>query len=166
MSEIKMQYAASAALTISPASLASDANHLAGVEGDAFDNSSNEYLGATAAGKITTGTSPTTAKEIRVYFVGIMEDSTWPNVFDGTASAETVSSAGTRDAICKLAAVIATDATSNRTYYFGPVDVPSLFGGIMPKKVVPFVTHSTAAALNATGSNHAIYLTPYTQQIA
>lgn len=165
MSEIKMQYAASVALTISPASLATDANLLAGVESDAVDNSTDEYLDFQLAGKITQGTTPTTGKEIRVYVVGLIEDSTWPDVFDGTASAETVTSSGIRDSVCKLAAVMATDATSDRVNWFGPVSVASLFGGMVPKKFVVFVTHNTGVNLNATGGNHAIYVTPATQQI-
>lgn len=165
MTDIKMKYGASVALTISPASLATDSNLLAGVESNAVDNSSDLNLDFHLAGKITQGTTPTTGKEIRVYVVGLIEDSTWPDVFDGTASAETVTSSGIRDSICKLAAVMATDATSDRVNWFGPVSVASLFGGMVPKKFVVFVTHNTGANLNSTSGNHAIHVTPSTQQI-
>jgi len=165
MSDIKLQYVASSAVTISLASLATDANLLAGRESTAIDNSSNEYLDYLLAGQITQGTSPTTAKEIRVYVVGMLNDSTWPDVFDGTDSAETVTSSGIRDSVCRLAAVMATDATSDRVNYFGPVSVAALFGGTLPAKFVVFVTHNTAVNLNATAGNHVISITPVHHQI-
>ena len=159
MSDVKLAYAASAALTITLASVATDANLLTGVESDAIDNTTNKYLDYLLAGKTTTGTSPTDAKEIRVYVAALIEDSTWPDVLDGTGSAETITSSGIRDAVLKLANVIPTNNTSDRTYWFGPLSVAALFGGTLPKKFVVFVTHNTAVNLNSTGSNHAIYVT-------
>jgi len=163
--DIKLAYAASSAVTITLASLATDTNLLAGRESAQVDNTTNLYADYLLAGIITVGTTPTTAKEIRVYVVALMEDATYPDVFDGTDSAETVSGVGTRDSICKLAAVIPTIATSNLSYYFGPVSVASLFGGVMPKKFVVFVTHNTAVDLHATAGNHAIYITPVFSKI-
>jgi len=164
--DIKLAYGSSSALTVTLASLATDANLLAGRESTGVDNTVNLYQDYLLSGFVTVGTTPTTAKEIRVYVVGLMEDATYPDVFDGTDSAETVSGVGTRDGICKLAAVIATIATSNLAYYFGSVSVASLFGGTMPKKFVVFVTHNTAVNLNATGGNHAIYVTPVFSTVA
>jgi len=158
--DIKLAYGASSALTITLASLATDASLLTGRASTEVSNTVNLFQDYLLAGMITTGTTPTTAKEIRVYVVGLMDDTLYPDVFDGTDSAETVSGVGTRDSVCKLAAVIPTIATSNLAYYFGPVSVASLFGGTMPKKFLAFVTHSTAVNLNATAANHAIYITP------
>lgn len=163
---VKTAYVASSSVTISPASLGSDANFLAGRESNAIDNSSNKYSDYLLSGQITTGTSPTVDKEIRVYVVGISNDSTWPDVFDGTDSAETVTNAGIRDSICKLAAVMRVTATSNVAYWFGPVSVASLFGGVVPLKFVVFVTHNTAVNLNATAGNHVVSITPVYQTIA
>lgn len=158
-SAVKTTYASSAASTITLASLASDTNLLAGRESDAIDNTTNLYLDYLLAGIVTTGTSPTASKEIRVYVVGIANDSTWPDVFDGTDSAETVTTSGIRDSICKLAAVIPTTSTSNVGYWFGPVSVAALFGGTLPKKFIVFVVHNTGVNLNATGGNHVISIT-------
>lgn len=155
----KIEYAASSALTFGLASLATDSNLLAGRESNAVDNTTNKYTDYLLAGKITTGTSPTQGKEIDVFVVGLMEDATFPDVFDGTDSAETVTNAGIRDAVCKPVASIAVSSTSNVGYYFGPVSVASLFGGSLPKKFVVFVTHNTGVALNATAGNHAVYVT-------
>lgn len=159
MADIKLAYASSAALTITLASLGSSATWVAGQESTAVDNTSNKYLDYLLGGKITTGTSPTAAREIRVYVAALVEDSTYPDVLDGTDSAETITSADIRDAALKLAAVLATNDTSDRTYWFGPISVAALFGGVMPKKFVVFITHNTGVALNATGGNHAIYQT-------
>ena len=75
-------------------------------------------------------------------------------MFDGTPSAETVTSEGVRDAFAKLAAVIRIDSTtSNRDYPFF-FSVASMFGGAVPKKVAVFVAHNTGVALNSTGSTH------------
>lgn len=166
MANIKIEYAASSALTITLASLGTSATWVAGRESTEVDNTSNKYLDYLLAGKITTGTSPTDAREIRIYVVGLIEDSTYPDVFDGTDSAETVTSVQIRDSCMRLATVIATNNTSDRTYWFAPVSIAALFGGAMPKKFVVFVTHSTGVNLNSTGGNHAIYVTPVYETIA
>lgn len=160
MADIKLSYAASSAMTITLASLASDNNLLAGRESAAVDNSSNKYLDYLLAGKITTGTSPTVDTQILVYVYGIANDTTYPDVLDGTDSDETITNAGIRDSICKLAAVLTVTATSDVSYWFGPVSVAALFGGTLPLKWGVFVTHNTAVNLNATGGNHVLSITP------
>lgn len=160
IASIKIEYAASSALTITLASLATSATLVAGRESTAVDNTSNKYTDYLLAGKVTTGTSPTASRYIEVWVVALMEDATYPDVFDGTDSAETVTS---RDALAgygRLAAVLPTDSTSDRTYFFGPASVASLFGGSCPKKFVVFVTHSTGVNLNSTGGNQALHVTP------
>jgi hypothetical protein len=158
---IKTAYAASSALTITLASLATSSTWLAGAESDAIDNTSNLYLDYLLAGKITVGTSPTASTEIRVYVVALAEDATYPDVFDGTGSAETVTSAGVGSGFLTLVRRILVDATtSNQAYWFGPVSVASFFGGVLPKKFVIFVSHNSGVNLNSTAGNHAIYITP------
>lgn len=165
-SDVKTKYAASSALTITLASLATSSTWLAGAESDAIDNSTNLYLDYLLAGMVTVGTTPTASTEIRVYVVGMRDDTNWPDVFDGTGSAETVTSAGVGSGFLKLAAVMAVDATtSDRAYYFGPVSVAALFGGACPRKFVAFVTHNTGVNLNATGGNHALNVTPVYQTV-
>jgi hypothetical protein len=152
--DFKIVYAANQVMTITLASLATDANLLTGREGTAIDNTTTLYDDFLLDGKITVGTTPTTAKEIRIYVVGLFGDASWPDVFDGTDSAETVSQVGVRDSACKLAAVMATVATSDQGYPFGPISVAALFGGTLPKKFAVFVTHNTAVNLHATAGNH------------
>ena len=157
----KLVYGSSAALTITLASLATDANLLTGRESTAVDNSANLYLDELIAGKITTGTTPTTAKTIEVWAFGALDDTpTYPDVFDGTDSAETVTSDEIKGAILRPIAILPVLGTSDQAYPFGPVSLASRFGGIVPVHWGIFVTHDTAVNLNATAGNHSIKHTP------
>lgn len=161
MSDIKIAYGSSAAISITLASLATSSSLTAGRESTAIDNTTNKYIDVLVGGKITTGTSPTTAKSILVYVYASYEDTPiYPDVLDGTDSDETFTSADIRNSSVVLACAISTDATSNRTYYIRTFSVANCFGGAMPKFWGLFVTHDTAVALNSTGSNHAIHYTP------
>lgn len=160
---IKTEYAASSAVTITLASLATSSTWLAGRQSDVVDNTTNKYLDYLVAGKITVGTTPTSGTEIRVYVVALTEDSTMPDTITAAGdAAKTLTSAGVRDGCARLAGPpMQVDATtSDRTYWFGPVSVASLFGGVCPKKFVVFVAHNSAVNLNSTGGNHAVYVTP------
>ena len=156
MADILLAYPAATDATITLASLASDTNLLAGVESNAVSNQTNKYLDYFISGKIRTGTSPTTAKSIQVWAVASWDGTNWPDVFDGTASAETITSANHKHAICRLVAELATDATNDRDYHFSGVSIRDLFGGTCPPAFVLFVTHNTAVNLNSTAGNHQI----------
>jgi len=160
MADVKTYYASASDATITLASLASDTNLLDGRQSAAIDNSSNLYLDYLVSGKVTTGTSPTTLRSIEVWAVGSWDGTTWPDVFDGTDSDETITSANHKASICRFVSSMSTDATSDRTYYFGPTSIASAFGGTLPPKFVIFVVHNTAVALNATSSNHQIRIQP------
>jgi hypothetical protein len=67
------------------------------------DNTTELAFDFYVSGKITVGTTPTINTEIRLYLVGSYDGTTWPDVFDGTPSAETVTTAGLRDGYAKLA---------------------------------------------------------------
>jgi hypothetical protein len=159
MATIDLGYAASSAVTITLAALATSSTLLVGRESAPIDNSVNLYLDYLLAGRITTGTSPT-AGSIEVHVVGMVDDTLWPDVFDGTESAETVTNADIKNAVCRPAAAIVTGTTSNQAYDFGPVSVASLFGGTCPRKFACFVTHSSGVNLNATATNHYLKITP------
>ena len=160
MADIKVAYAAASDLTITLASLASDTNLLAGRESAVIDNTSTLALDYLVSGKVTAGTSPTASRSIEVWAVGSWDGTNWPDVFDGTESAETITSADIKASICRLVAAMATANTSDRVYHFGPVSLAAAFGGVLPPKVVLFVTHSTAVALNSTAGNHQIRIQP------
>lgn len=154
MASIKLAYAASSDLTVTNLhSVASSATWVAGWESGAVDNTTNLYLDYLVSAKISVGNSAT-AGQIRVYIVGQLDDSTWPDVFDGTESTETITDTEIRDAICRLGAVSDVDADggTDDVYYLGPFSVAALFGGVCPAKFVVFITHSSGVNLAASGN--------------
>ena len=155
MTTQKIAYAASVAVFGSTDldSLASSSTWLAGWESAVIDNTANLYVDALLAGRFKANNTAPTAGQIQVWIGAILNDTpTYPDVLDGTGSAETITSADIRNSIMKLAAVITTDTTANRVYEFSPVSIAQLFGGIMPNKWFVFVTHSMVQALNTTAS--------------
>lgn len=159
--DIKIAFGASAAYTITVASLASDTNLLAGRESDGVSNASNKYIDFMVAGKIRTGTSPTASRKIEVWGVGALDDTpTYPDVFDGTDSNETVTAAEVKNSALALLAIIGTNATSSVDYPMHPTSLFGAFGGIMPVAHGIFVVHNTAVNLDSTGGNHFFKYTP------
>jgi hypothetical protein len=152
--DVKLAYAASSNLTVTNLnSLASSSTLVAGWESGAVDNTSNLYTDYRIAVKITvSATPPTTGTEIRVYLVGPLDDSTWPDVFDGTESAETITDTEMRDAICRWGASSTVDTTASDVYYLDVPSVAAVFNGNMPKKFVIFITQSSGQALASSGN--------------
>lgn len=165
--DVTLKRGSSAALTISLASLASSATFVAGRESDAVTTAEPaiDYL---LAGKVRVGTTPTIDTQIQVWVYGSFSDApVYPDVIDGADSAETMTSAAIRNAGLALAAVMAVDTTtSDRDYFFAPLSVAALFGGVLPKHWGVFVTHNTGVNLNATGGNHVITATPVYANVA
>jgi hypothetical protein len=151
--DILLKYANSATLTAAVASLASDANLLAGVETSVIDNRTNGYDDYMLSGKITTGSTPTAGRQIEVWAVA-WDGNAWPDVFDGTSSSETITSADIKNVICRPVAIMSTNNSSDRTYHFSGVSLRQVFGGCLPSQCVLFITHNTGVALNATSGNH------------
>lgn len=161
MADIKVSYPAASDLTITLASLASDTNLLVGRQSAVIDNTTNLYLDVLVSGKVTTGTSPTASRSIEVWAVGSWDGTNYPDtVTGGGDAARTLTSADIKASICRLLGAMATSATSNVTYFFGPVSLAAAFGGQMPPKVVLFIVHNTAVALNSTAGNHQIRIQP------
>jgi hypothetical protein len=157
--DIKLAYGASSALTQTNLdALASSSTHVAGWESGAIDNSSSLYEDYIINAKIQLESAGLAAGEIRLYLVAELEDSTWPDVFDGTESAETVTDTEIRDAICWLAAFTQTDTTASRTYYLNCPSVAAVFRGVVPRKFVVFITQSSGAALESTGDPNQVYV--------
>lgn len=159
--DIKLRYAASAAYTISVASLASDPNLVAGRESTAINNSANLYTDFLISGKITTGTTPTDARQIEVWAYGSVNDTPlYPDVLDGTDSAETLTSAFIKQAALAYLGTLPTNNTSDRTYWLRPVSLAQAFGGVVPAYHGLFIVHNTGVNLNATAGNHGFWYTP------
>lgn len=170
MTDIKSKYPAtsSVALTITLASLANDStNLLAGQESTAVDNTADLDLDHMLSGKIRTGTSPTAGNVIEVWAyapISIASGTpTYPDVIDGTNSAETLTSANVKASALRLVWATSVDATSDRDYFIPPTSIAQLFGYLPPFWGV-LVINGSGAALNATGGNHALHYHRVQQQ--
>jgi hypothetical protein len=167
MADFKLKYPATStvALTCDLSSLATNTQNVftSGRESSAVDNTTNLDLDHLLSGKIRTGTSPTAGRTIAVYVIAPISISsgtpTWPDVFDGTDSAETVTSANVLSGCAKLAWACTVDTTTGRDYAFNGISVASLFGGVLPPFWLVYVAHDTAVALDSTAGNHIIHYT-------
>lgn len=164
--DIKLVYPAASDVTITLASLAPSSTLLAGQEGTAVDNSSNLYSDYLASGKVTPNATITAGGRIECWCVGSWDGTTWPDVFDGTNSAETITNANIKASVCRLVASMAVDAAG--TYHFPPTSIASLFGGTLPPKFTFFVTHNTHAtnALSSTAGDHQVRIQPVYLNVA
>lgn len=160
--DIKRVYASSTSLTVTNLhSLAASATFLGGWESDVVDNTTNLYLDYRIAARLVTHASNRQAGTLRLYVVGPTDDSNWPDVIDGTESAETFTDTEERDAVALLAAEIAVDNSASATYELHVPSVAAVFGGNLPKKFAIFITGDAATSTNAqlASSGSAVYVT-------
>lgn len=160
MATVKESFpAGSVTITIAPENVASSTTFVSGVESDAISNVSNLDLDHQVSGYWTCGTTPTTNTQVQIWVVPCISDDlsstvVWPDVFDGTSSAETVTSAGVLQGLGRIGAVLNVDSTtSNRSYYCAPFSVAALFGGFLPSRYVLFISHNTGVNSNTTAGN-------------
>ena len=161
MADTDLRWAADVVLTITLASLATDANLLAGRESTAVVSSSQanveDFL---LSGRVTTGTSPTASKRIEVWTYAQIDDApTYPDVLDGTDSNETMTSDDIKNLSLRLVAVILTSNVSDQGYDWGPVSLVGLYGEL-PEKWGVFEVHDTGVNLNSTASTHFVNAVP------
>lgn len=156
-------YSSSVAMTMTLASLASDTNLVAGRESTAVDNKdTDDAIDCLVGGKVTTGTSPTTSRQIEVWLYGSYDDTE----FSGGASGSDANLTPDAKTLLKLLIVIPTVSTSDKTYHWGPFSVAQAFGGTMPVRWGVYIVHNTAVNLNATGSNHEVVYFPVNYESA
>ena len=149
---ILTKYGSKTTLTAALENVASDTNLLTGVESSVIDNTSDGFSDILVSGFWTSGTSPTASRQVEVWAVA-WDGADFLDVFDGTTSAETITSSDIKNAICKPVKIISTNATSDRTYPFSGESLRQAFGGELPSKCVLFVTHNTGVNSNSTAGN-------------
>lgn len=161
MPDIKAFYGTPADAVITLAGLASDANLLIGRQSAEVDNTVLRALDYLISGKITTGTSPT-GGTIEVWAIASFDNiGLYPDTVTNAGDLSRTLSTGPKPGFVRLVAAIAPTTTSNVVYPFAPISLASLFGSVVcPPRFVLFVTHSSGAALNATGTNHQIRIQP------
>lgn len=166
MPTINVAYATSQSLSVSNLNgLASNSTFVNGWESQVIDNSSNKYVDVLLAGNVTANASvaPTANTNCLVYVWAVQDDSTsYPDVMDGTESTETGVSVNVYSGYLKLAAVMTFDAVTSRVYYFGPVSVAQLFGGVMPWKWGIYIAQNSGQNLAASGNKVTITGITYT----
>jgi hypothetical protein len=162
MAQAKVNWPDAYDLSLAAASLASDTNLLTGVQSAPIDNSTNGYRDFWISAKFTTGTSPTSGRVIELWGIGAFDktNNLWPDVFDSTASAETISLAANKSSIARYVGSVVITSTSDEDYYIGPVLASSVFGGDVPPVWCLFLTQSSAVNLNATAANHYVRIQP------
>ena len=150
--DVKLSYVADAAFTMDLSALASSSTWLAGRESTWITNSSN-YLDVEITGSFISGTTPTTPAEHRLYYLKSTEDTpTYPDVFDGTDSAETITNTNIRDSLL-LGWSGTASATTNVTYpCISALTLAQAFG-VVPKNYGLFFTHAHTAALKTDAAN-------------
>lgn len=166
--ELKIKYYASSALTFtSLGALAASATWVAGAESTAVDNSSNLYDDYLISGNFKTGAANAKVGRLEIWIMSMLDDTNWPDVFDGTDSVETCTSVDTKQNGGRLlGTVLASAATNDAVYPFAPTSVAALFGGVCPRKFSVFVTHdiqtSTNALAAASATVNIMSITPVT----
>lgn len=163
--DVKVAYGATATPTMTFASLAASSTLLSGRESTAIDNgATNKYLDYLVSGNYKSAASNNQAGSIYTCVVAARDDTpTWPDVFDGTDSTETVSKQGVFDNVCKVLAAIAADNTASQVWSYGLVSVAAMYSGFLPDQFVYFTTHNIQTSTNvwsATEGDHAIRHTP------
>lgn len=150
--DVAISYVADAAFTMDLSALAASATWVAGREATWITNSSNR-LDAEITGKFISGTTPTAPAEHRLYYLKATEDTpTYPDVFDGTDSAETITNTNIRDGLV-LGWSGTASTSSNITYdAISALTMVQAFG-IMPKHFSLFFTHAHTAALKTDAGN-------------
>lgn len=155
MADIKVKYpsTSSTAITCTFASLATDANLLAGRASTAVDNTTNVDLDHLVSGVIRVhSVAPTVNTSIEVWaYAPISEASgtpTYPDSITGTDANKTITNTGVKFGALRLVASITVAATTSVDYPFAPVSIRDLFGS-MPRWWGLFVVQNTGQILNA-----------------
>ena len=151
-------YGAATTMTMTLASLASDANLLIGRESTAVSNVTDDAIDALVGGKVTTGTTPTTGKQIEIWAYGSYDGTSYTASATGTDAGLTLTAP--RKSLLRLLQIIPTDATSNVTHAWGPFSIAQAFGGFMPRNWGLWIVHNTGVVLNATAGNHEVKYIP------
>ena len=161
MADQKIAYASSASATITLASLASDANMLAGRASDVISNTTSLYTDYLLSAVITTAASGLPdGKSIYMYVYAQQSDSAYPAAITGSDADITLNSAQVRDGGLVLASTVYTNDTGSTAYSFGAVSVASCFGGSVPARWGVLVLQNTGAALaSGTVTYQGIYST-------
>lgn len=158
--DAKLVYGTSSNLSVTSLdSAVTSATWVAGYQSIAIDNTTTTYcaigpcLDFRVTAKVKVAAAGLSAGEIRLYLVGLLDDSTWPDTVVATQATLTWTDTEMRDAVARLCTSTVTDTGASDVYYLDCPSVAATFNGNMPAKFVIFITHSTGANLAAAGNN-------------
>lgn len=132
-------------------SLASSATLVAGNQSPVVTNTGDNHL---LSVRLKANASAPTAGKAEVWVIPVWDiagTDTYPDVFDATGGAKTVSHRNVLSQCGECVQTFETTADANRVYETSGIDLESIFG-TCPEKYVVFTVHSMVTALNATAS--------------
>lgn len=153
-SDLKPALGAVTVITITQASLATNAAWTTGQQSTSVSNATDKFVDAKVTAVTMTGTTPTVNTEIRWYVIGTVADTpTWPDAFASTNAARSVTNTNILDQLPLLQSTLVT-ATSNIAYPFIKTNTVAGCLGYVPNNWLVYLAHNTAVNLNSTGGNH------------
>lgn len=161
--DAKVAYGAEASYTITLASLAASSTYLAGRESGSIQNSSN-YLDFLISGRFKAAATNTQVGNIQLGVVCALDQTpNWPDVFDGTESVETVTSAGIYNSIVGAPFVIVAESSASRVYETPKLSLCAMKGLPFPPVYhVLFLSHAIQTSTNAWDSTEGSHFLKYT----
>lgn len=167
--DIKIKYPAtsSTAVTITLASLASDATLVAGRESTVINNTTNLDIDHLISGIITlasSGLTITRTVQVWAYSFETISSNTPTLVtpFTGVDSNRSIPSVNWRDSALKLLWATITDNVGSRAYNMPATSIAQAFGGTMPPAYGLWVVQSTGQALSSGSLNYTRVQSQYT----
>lgn len=158
MTTLALQYGSLTTITITVASLPSDASLSSGRVSAAIDNTTNEYVDYIFQGFVSLGGSVTVeAKQIQLWLAG-SNDGT--NFTANLASADATKNVCGQKTLMKLVEAFPTTSVVSGTYRFGPYSAANVFRGMIPNYWSVFIAQSTCQILFSTSGAHEFSYVP------
>lgn len=158
MTTLALQYGTLTTITITVASLPSDASLSSGRCSTPIDNTTNEFVDYIFCGFVSLGGSVTVeAKQIQLWLGGSNDGS---HFTAGLATVDANDNVCGQKTLLKLVEVIPTTSTVSGTYNFGPYSVANTFRGVVPNYWSVFIAQSTCQILHSLSGAHELCYTP------
>ena len=164
MTTLALQYGTLTTITITVASLPSDASLSSGRQSTAIDNSTNEYVDYIFQGFVSLGGSVTVeAKQMQLWAYGSNDGVGYTA---GLASADAAKNVCGQKTLLKLVEAFPTTSVVSGTYHVGPYSAANVFRGTIPNYWGIFLAQSTCQILHSLSGTHEFSYVPLYYQSA